>query len=88
MSESQQNQSYVAVVRHIHKKSVAKAPLAGIPGPLPRTGERIFLPLQQPGHWEAYTVVAVEYFLGGKQPASEGPQRHRGWTGSLSMLND
>ena len=71
MSESQQNPSYVELFDISKKQSVAKAPLAGIPH-LPRTGERIFLPLRQPGDWEAYTVVAIEYFLGGTQPAGAG----------------
>ena len=71
MSESQQNPSYVELFDISKKQSVAKAPLAGIPH-LPRKGERIFLPLRQPGDWEAYTVLAIEYFLGGKQPAGQG----------------
>jgi hypothetical protein len=71
MSESQQNPSYVELFDISKKQSVAKAPLAGIPH-LPRKGERIFLPLHQPGDWEAYTVLAIEYFLGGKQPAGQG----------------
>jgi hypothetical protein len=77
MSESQQKQSYVELFDIAKKTSVAKAPLSGIPH-LPRTGERIFLPLHQPGDWEAYTIVAVEYFLGGTQPASEGPHESSG----------
>ena len=77
MSESQQNPSYVELFDISKKQSVAKAPLAGIPH-LPRKGERIFLPLHQPGDWEAYTVVAIEYFLGGKQPAGAGPHEASG----------
>jgi hypothetical protein len=77
MSESQQNQSYVELFDIAKKETVAKAPLAAI-AHLPRAGERIFLPLQQPGDWEAYTVMAVEYFLGGKQPASVGPHEASG----------
>ena len=77
MSEAQQNQSYVELFDISKKASVAKAPLAAIPH-LPRKGERIFLPLHQPGDWEAYTVVAVEYFLGGKRSASEGPHESSG----------
>ena len=77
MSESLQKQSYVELFDISKKASVARAPLAGIPH-LPRTGARIFLPLHQPGDWEAYTIVAVEYFLGGTQPASEGPREASG----------
>jgi hypothetical protein len=41
---------------------------------MPRVGERVFLPLDEPKHWNSYTVVAVEYFLGGRSP-SEGMDR-------------
>jgi hypothetical protein len=71
MSESHQDQRYVELFDISKKASIAKSPLAGIPH-LPRTGERIFIPLHQPGDWEAYTVVAVEYFIGGNVSASEG----------------
>jgi hypothetical protein len=77
MSEPQQNQSYLELFDISKKQSVAKAPLAAIHH-LPRTGERIFIPLHQPGDWEAYTVVAVEYFLGGTQPASPRPHEASG----------
>ena len=77
MSEAQQNQSYVELFDISKKECVAKASLARIPH-LPRTGERIFLPLQLPGDWEAYTVVAVEYFLGGTQPAGVRPHEASG----------
>jgi hypothetical protein len=77
MSESQQNRSYVELFDVSKKETVAKAPLAGIPH-LPRKGERIFLPLHQPGDWEAFTVVAVEYFLGGTQPAGARPHEASG----------
>jgi hypothetical protein len=72
MSEFQEEQSYLELFDISKKTAVAKAPLAAI-SHLPRTGERIFLPLHRPGDWEAYTVVAVEYFVGGEPSASEGP---------------
>jgi hypothetical protein len=72
MSELQEEQSYLELFDISKKTAVAKAPLAAI-SHLPRTGERIFLPLHRPGDWEAYTVVAVEYFVGGEPSASEGP---------------
>jgi hypothetical protein len=71
MPEFQQEQSYLELFDVSKKRPVAKAPLTAI-SHLPRTGERIFLPLHRPGEWEAYTVAAVEYFVGG-EPASEGP---------------
>jgi hypothetical protein len=72
MSEIQQEQNYLELFDISKKTAVAKAPLAQI-SHMPRTGERIFLPIKQPGNWEAYTVVAVEYFVGGESPADEGP---------------
>jgi hypothetical protein len=78
MSELQEEQSYLELFDISKKTAVAKAPLAAI-SHLPRTGERIFLPLHRPGaphqrgDWEAYTVVRVEYFVGGEPSASEGP---------------
>ena len=71
MSEFQQEQSYLELFDVSKKRPVAKAPLTAI-NHLPCTGERIFLPLHRPGEWEAYTVAAVEYFVGG-EPASDGP---------------
>jgi hypothetical protein len=45
------------------KEKVAEAALAEVKF-IPRTGERVFIPAAGPGHWDSYTVVAVEYFLG------------------------
>jgi hypothetical protein len=72
MPELKQEQSYLELFDVSKKTAVARAPLTEI-SHLPRTGERIFLPLHRPGDWEAYTVVAVEYFVGGEPVASEGP---------------
>lgn len=72
MPEPQQEQNYVELFDVSKKTAVAKAPLAAI-SHLPRTGERIFLPLHRAGDWEAYTVVAVEYFVGGQPSTSDGP---------------
>jgi hypothetical protein len=78
MPELQQEQNYIEMFDITTNKSVARAPLAAI-SHLPRTGERIFLPLLRPGaphqagEWEAYTVVRVEYFVGGEPLTGEGP---------------
>jgi hypothetical protein len=72
MPELQQEQNYIEMFDITTNKSVARAPLAAI-SHLPRTGERIFLPLHRPGDWEAFTVVTVEYFVGGEPLTSEGP---------------
>jgi hypothetical protein len=72
MPELQQEQNYIEMFDITTNKSVARAPLAAI-SHLPRTGERIFLPLHRPGDWEAFTVVTVEYFVGGEPLTSDGP---------------
>ncbi len=72
MPELQPEQKYVEMFDVSKKTTVAKAPLAAI-SHLPRTGERIFLPLHRPGDWKAYTVLAVEYFLAGEPLAIEEP---------------
>jgi hypothetical protein len=78
MSELQQEQNYLELFDISKNTAIAKAPLAAI-SHLPRMGERIFLPLHrtgaphQPGEWEAYAVVRVEYFVGGEPSAPEGP---------------
>ncbi|MBV8054096.1 MAG: hypothetical protein JO071_02515 [Deltaproteobacteria bacterium] len=72
MPELQQEQNYLELFDISKKTAIAKVPLAAI-SHLPRTGERIFLPLHRSGDWEAYTVMAVEYFVGGEPSASGGP---------------
>jgi hypothetical protein len=67
------NETYLELFDVSKKTQVGKAPLASIRF-MPRIGERIFLPLDEPGHWNSYTVVSVEYFLGGSSP-SEGMDR-------------
>ena len=62
------DQTYLELFDVSKKKQVGKAPLASIRF-MPRIGERIFLPLDKPGHWDSYTVVSIEYFLGGRSPS-------------------
>ena len=63
MALKQEHESYLELFDVATKEQVAKARLADIRFVSP-TGERIFIPLQGPGYWDSYTVVAVEYFLG------------------------
>jgi len=63
MALKQEHESYLELFDVATNEKVAKARLADIRF-VPRTGERIFIPLQGPGDWDSYTVVAVEYFLG------------------------
>jgi hypothetical protein len=62
------NETYLELLDVSTKTQVGKAPLTSIRF-MPRIGERIFLPLDEPKHWNSYTVVAVEYFLGGRSPS-------------------
>ena len=62
------NETYLELFHVSRKTQVGKAPLASIRF-MPRIGERIFLPLKEPEHWVSYTVVSVEYFLGGRSPS-------------------
>jgi hypothetical protein len=70
MAEAVQKESYLELFDVSKKAQVAKAPLASITH-MPRAGERIFLPHHQPGEWNAYTVVAVEYFIAAQPSAGQ-----------------
>lgn len=63
MSSEQTNQSRIELFDIATKEKVASAPLADIRF-IPRTGERVFIPLKGNGNWKSFTVVGVEYFLG------------------------
>ena len=57
----------------VSKKSViATLPLDQIKH-MPRTGERIFLPLHEPEDWVAFKIVDIEYFLRTKEGPLEVP---------------
>ena len=73
MASNKEEESYLELYDLARKEKVAKAPLAEIKF-VPRTGERIFIPLQGAGDWDSYTVVAVEYFLG-YDPSTGEPSR-------------
>jgi hypothetical protein len=73
MASKKEGESYIELYDVARKEKVAKAPLAEIKF-IPRTGERIFIPLSGPKDWDSYTVVAVEYFLG-YDPSSGEPTR-------------
>jgi len=73
MASKKEDETYIELYDVARKEKVAKAPLAEIKF-VPRTGERIFIPLQAAGDWDSYTVVAVEYFLG-YNPSTGEPSR-------------
>ena len=73
MASKKEGESYIELYDVARKEKVAKATLAEIKF-VPRTGERIFIPLHGAGDWDSYTVVAVEYFLG-YDPSTGGASR-------------
>lgn len=73
MASNKEEESYLELYDLARKEKVAKASLAEIKF-VPRTGERIFIPLKGPRDWDSYTVVAVEYFLG-YDPLTGEPSR-------------
>ncbi len=73
MASNKEEESYLELYDIARKEKVAKASLAEIKF-VPRTGERIFIPLKGPRDWDSYTVVAVEYFLG-YDPSTGEPSR-------------
>ena len=67
MATEMENESYLELYDIVKKKIVAKAPFAKVRF-IPRSGERLFLALQEPGKWVSYTVLDVHYFLGYDSP--------------------
>jgi hypothetical protein len=64
MATEAHSEPYLELFDVEKKKQVGKVPLDLIRF-VPRAGERLFLPSSSsPGKWLAYTVEAVEYFLG------------------------
>ena len=72
MPDNDQDQSYLELFDVSQDAPVGRVPLANI-SHMPRTGERIFLPLHQDRNWTAYKVVAVEYFLATSQAPGDAP---------------
>lgn len=73
MASKKDDESYLELYDVARKEKVAKVALAEIKY-IPRTGERIFIPLRRPKDWSSYTVVDVEYFLG-YDPSTGEPSR-------------
>jgi hypothetical protein len=73
MAPEEVNESTLELYDLTRKEKVASAPLGAVRF-VPRTGERIFIPVKGTGDWNSYTVVAVEYFLG--YEASGEPARN------------
>lgn len=83
MALKKDDNSYLELYDLARKKKVAKAPLAKIKF-IPRTGERIFIPLS-PKDWDSYTVVAVEYFLGYDSSTGEPSRSVSGGIGRITL---
>jgi hypothetical protein len=66
--EPEQKKNYLELLDVSSQSVVGTAPLDQIKH-MPRAGERIFLPVDQPDGWTAYKIVDIEYFLA----TNEGP---------------
>ncbi len=84
MALKQEHESYLELFGVARKEKVAKALLADIRF-VPRTGERIFIPLNGVRDWDSYTVVAVEYFLGYDKSAGEASRSISGRVGGITL---
>jgi hypothetical protein len=72
MPEPEQKSNCLELFDLSKKLVIATIPLDKIKH-MPRTGERIFLPLHQPGDWVAFKIVDIEYFLSTTQRSLEEP---------------
>jgi len=70
MATENDNEGFLELYDLTKKQAVARAPFEQIRF-MPRAGERIFISVGEPGQWESYTVVTVEYFLGYDQSTDE-----------------
>jgi hypothetical protein len=71
MATEAHSENYLELFDVSKNESIGRRPLDQLRF-IPRTGERLFLPLHGTGNWTSYTVVAVEYFLG-YDPATAQP---------------
>jgi hypothetical protein len=70
--EKEQKKSYFELFDVSKKSVIATVPLDQIKH-MPRTGERIFLPLHEPGDWVAFKILDIEYFLRTKEGPLDDP---------------
>jgi len=84
MATEADSESYLELFDVAKKARVAKIPLAEIRF-IPRTGERIFFPASGPEKWTAYTVVAVEYFIGYDLTTGQPALPAEGGTGRVTL---
>jgi hypothetical protein len=70
--EKEQKKNYFELFDVSKKSVIATLPLDQIKH-MPRTGERIFLPLHEPEDWVAFKIVDIEYFLRTKEGPLEVP---------------
>ena len=72
MPESERKSNCFELFDVSKKLVIATVPLDKIKH-MPRAGERIFLPLHQPGDWAAFKIVDIEYFLSTTQGPLDEP---------------
>ncbi len=72
MPAPEQKKNYLELFDVSSKSVVGTAPLDQIKH-MPRTGERIFLPVDRPDGWTAYRIVDIEYFLATNEGTLDEP---------------
>jgi hypothetical protein len=62
MPEQEQKKDYLELFDVSENSVIGTVPIDRVKH-VPRIGERIFLPLHQPGEWAEFKIVDIEYFL-------------------------
>jgi hypothetical protein len=66
MPEQEQKKDYLELFDVSENSVVGTVPIDKVKH-VPRIGERIFLPLHQPGDWAEFKIVDIEWFLSTSQ---------------------
>ena len=66
MAQQEQKKDYLELFDVSENSVIGTVPIDKVKH-LPRIGERVFLPLHQPGDWVAFKIVDIEYFLSTSQ---------------------
>ena len=66
MPEPKEKKDYLELFDVLENSVIGTVPIDRVKL-VPRIGERVFLPLHQPGDWAAFKIVDIEYFLSTSQ---------------------
>jgi len=62
MPEREQKRDYLELFDVSENSVIGTVPIDKVKH-MPRIGERVFLPVHQPGDWVAFKILDIEYFL-------------------------